>query len=442
MTAQETQQQPKIDEKPTRREILAWAAYDIANSTYGTIVATAVYNAYFVNEIARDMGQGTGTVLLTAVICLSSILVVITAPIVGTVCDVKAAKKSMLIMSTLACVVATTFLALVRPGQVWLAMGLFVFANFAFGTCEDLIAAFLPELASQEDMGKISALGWGAGYVGGLFALGACFAYMSWAKAHSMGVTDYVPYVVLGVAILYGLLACPTFVILKERAKPEPRTSGHGYIWAGFLRLGETLTHTRHYRDLFAFLLALLVYSCGTTTVVHLAAVYAQAVVHFTAADLVAMILVVNVTAAIGAFLFGFIQDKLGSVKTLAITLLIWTSAILFAGFSTTKPQLWAAANLVGIAMGSTGSAGRALVGQFAPAGRSAEFLGLWGVAVKLATGLGAVSFGFVTVLTHNNLRVALLSTIIFFVVGILLLRSVNEERGRLAAHSDVNLEL
>jgi MFS transporter, UMF1 family len=441
MTQQTTQQEEAVDGKPARKEILAWAAYDIANATYGTIVATAVYNAYFVNEIARSVGQGTATVLLTVVICISSMLVVVTAPIVGTICDAKAAKKLMLFLSTGACVAATALLALVRPGHIWLAMALFIFANFAFGTGEDLIAAFLPELASKDDMGRISALGWGAGYVGGLFALGACFWYMSWAKVHGLGVTDYVPYVMFGVALLYALLSLPTFMILRERAKPEPMKPGHGYIEAGFRRRKETWTHTRHYRDLFAFLLALLVYSCGTTTVVHLAAVYAQAVAHFTAADSVAMILVVNVTAATGAFFFGFIQDKLGSVKTLAITLLIWTVAILFAACSTTKPQIWIAANLVGIAMGSTGSAGRALVGQFAPVGRSAEFLGLWGVAVKLATALGAISFGFVTVLTHNNLRVALFSTIGFFIVGIFLLRSVNEERGRLAAHSDVNLE-
>jgi MFS transporter, UMF1 family len=428
--------------KPARTEILAWASYDIANSSYAVVVATAVYSPYFVNEIGKGLPPGHATVILTGVVCVASLLIVLTAPILGTICDAKASKKHMLLVSTLICVFATAFLSFVQPGNIVTAAILYTLANFAFGTGEDLIAAFLPELASKEDMGRISALGWAAGYVGGLLSLGVCLIYMSWSIKNHHAPTEYVPVVIFSVAVAFALLAIPTFKILKERAQPEPIKSGHSYAEAGFRRLRETLTHTRHYKDLFAFLLALLVYSCGTTTVVHLAAVYAQEVVHFTPTDSVIMILVVNVTAAIGAFLFGYVQDKFGSIKTLRVTLTMWTIAIVVASMSTTKQEVWMAANLVGIAMGSTGSAGRALVGQFAPSGRSGEFLGLWGVAVKLATALGAVSFGLVTFLTHNNLRIAMLSTIVFFIIGIFLLRSVDEERGRLAAHSDVDVIL
>ena len=151
------------------------------------------------------------------------------------------------------------------------------------------------------------------------------------------------------------------------------------------------------------------------------------------------MILVVNLTAAIGASIFGVVQDRIGSVKTLMITLSIWMVAIAVAAAAQNKPQLWIAANLVGIAMGSTGSVGRALVGQFAPKGRSGEFLGLWGMAVKLATAVGAVSFGAVSWLTHNNYRVAILFTLVFFVAGMAMLARVSEERGILAASTDIN---
>ena len=428
--------------KPDRKEILAWASYDIANSSYAVVIATAVYSPYFVNEIGKGLPPGHATVILTGVVCVASLLIVLTAPILGTICDAKASKKYMLLVSTLVCVFATAFLSFVQPGNIVTAAILYTLANFAFGTGEDLVAAFLPELASKEDMGRISALGWAAGYVGGLLSLGLCLVYMSWSIKNHHQPIEYVPVVLFSVAIAFALLSIPTFKILKERAQPEPIASGQSYSEAGFRRLRETLTHTRHYKDLFAFLLALFVYSCGTTTVVHLAAVYAQEVVHFTPTDSVIMILVVNVTAAIGAFLFGYIQDKFGSIKTLKVTLTMWTVAIVVASMSTTKQEVWMAANLVGIAMGSTGSAGRALVGQFAPSGRSGEFLGLWGVAVKLATAIGALSFGLVTFLTHNNLRIAMLSTIVFFVIGIFLLRSVDEERGRRAAQSDVEIIL
>jgi UMF1 family MFS transporter len=191
----------------------------------------------------------------------------------------------------------------------------------------------------------------------------------------------------------------------------------------------------QHYKDLFNFLICLFLYNCGTMTIIHLASVYAQEVIKFTPQDSIIMILVVNVTAAIGAAIFGFVQDKVGAVRTLAITLSIWTVAIFAAAFAQNKTHLWIAANLVGISMGATGSVGRALVAQFAPRERSGEFLGLWGVAVKLATAFGALSFGAVITVTHNNYRVAILSTAVYFVLGMLALSSVNEQRGIAAAH-------
>ncbi len=425
-----------------RKEILAWASYDIANSTYGTVVATAVYNAYFAHVIAgpsSGLEKGVGTLLLTVVICISSVAIVLTAPIVGTISDATASKKRMLFYSTFTCVIATACLSFFGPGAVIPAMVTLTIANIAFGTGEDLIAAFLPELATKKDMGRISSIGWAAGYVGGLLSLGACLAYVSWAIQRGQTSTEFVPIVMLFCALFFGIAVLPTFVYLKERAQPDPAVIGHNPIHAGFERLKATITHARHYRDLFRFLITLFLYSCGTSTVIHLASVYAQEVVKFTAQDSIVMILVVNVTAAVGASVFGFVQDRIGSVRTLMITLSIWTLAILVAAAAQNKPQLWIAANLVGIAMGSTGSVGRALVGQFAPAGRSGEFLGLWGVAVKLATAVGALTFGAVAFLTHNNYRIAILCTILFFAAGMAMLTRVNEERGKLAASTDIN---
>lgn len=429
--------------RATKGEIAAWAAYDIANATYGTVVATAVYNAYFVEVICGPSAAGKefGTFLLSVIIIpVSAIAIVLTAPVLGTIVDAMAAKKRMLFVTTTLCILCTATLSMVQPGQAWAAVIALTLANFFFGTGEDLIAAFLPELSTQENMGRISSIGWGAGYVGSLLALGLCFCYFTWAKGHGMQQTEYVPYAMLICAVLFFVFSLPTFIFLKERATPEPHQLGKNYFKIGFERLGHTINHARHYRDLFNFLLTLFVYSCGSTTVIHLASVYAQQVLHFTASDSVVMILVVSVTAAVGAGLFGIVQDRIGAIRTLAITLSIWTIAILIACMATEKLHLWIAANFVGIAMGATGSAGRALVGQFSPHGRSGEFLGLWGMAHKLATCVGAVTFGAVVQLSGNNYRVALLSCAVFFIGGMLLLWRVNEKRGRLAAKTDADL--
>jgi UMF1 family MFS transporter len=148
------------------------------------------------------------------------------------------------------------------------------------------------------------------------------------------------------------------------------------------------------------------------------------------------MILVVNVTAAVGAFGFGLLQDRLGSVPTLALTLLVWIAALVLAYFVQTRAGFWVVANLVGVALGSSQSAGRALIGLFSPPGRSAEFFGLWGLAGKLAAVVGPLSYGLVAYLSHGNHRLALLTTTGFFIAGLLLLLTINERRGRAAARS------
>jgi UMF1 family MFS transporter len=435
----------------SKGEIIAWASYDIANATYGTVVATAIYNAYFVNTICAPTPATawltnmhlSGTVLLTLVICLSALTIVVTAPVVGTIADATASKKKLLLISTALCIICTTSLGFIEPGQVLFGMLALYFANTFFGTGEDLIASFLPELTTREHMGRVSAIGWAAGYVGSLIALGLSFAFIETAKKFfNQTETQYVPETMLICAGMFALFSIPTFVWLKERAKPDPEVRKGGYLNAGFKRLAHTFSHARHYRDLFNFLLTLFVYSCGTTTVIHLASVYAQAVLHFTSQESILMVLLVSVTAAIGAGVFGFVQDKIGSIRTIGITLGIWTFATIVAIIAQEKWHLWVAANFVGIAMGATGSAGRALVGQFSPPGRSGEFLGLWGVAHKLATAVGALTFGSVAIVSGDNFRIALVSCVVFFILGFALLLRVNEERGRKAAVLDAEIPI
>jgi UMF1 family MFS transporter len=309
-----------------------------------------------------------------------------------------------------------------------------VLSNLTFATGENVIAAFLPEIASQGAMGRVSAYGWAVGYLGGLMVLGVCLAYVSWAQHHGFDATQYVPVIMLIVAGTFALAATPTFLWLKERAVSSPRSQGEHALTIGFRRLRHTLADSRRFRDLFRFLIALTVYYCGINTVVVLAAVYAHEVMGFRTTDTIVLVMVVNVTAAVGAFLFGQIQDRLGSLPTLMITLLIWIVASALAFWTESRVGFWVVANLVGIALGSSQASGRALVGQFAPPARTAEFFGLWGLAGKLAASVGPLSYGLITYLTAGNQRLAILSTVLFFVAGLILLATVNERRGKAAA--------
>jgi len=422
----------------SRLEIWSWAMFDFANSSYTTVVTTAIFNAYFVKTVASAVELSTATLYLTCSLGIANLLVVLTAPVVGAIADAFAIKKRFLFVSTLCCVICTAGLSLVHQGDVALAMTLLVLSNFAFGTSEDLIAAFLPEIATPEKMGRISAFGWTVGYIGGIAVLGTCLAYVTWAQKAGQTPAQFVPVTMLFVAAIFLAASAPTFIWLKERAHRSAAQTKVSTIAAGaFRHVLNTIGDAKKHRDLFTFLLSLLCYSCGSTTVVALAAVYAEQVMGFKTNESIILIMVVNVTAAMGAFIFGFIQDKVGSVRTLATTLVLWAVAIFIAFATTDKNGFWCAANIMGIAMGASASAGRALVGQLSPAGRSAEFFGLWGLSVKLSAIIGPMTYGLVTYVSGSNYRLALLSTLLFFILGLIVVLFVDEKRGRAQALSE-----
>jgi UMF1 family MFS transporter len=404
--------------------------YDFANSGYTTVVITAVFNAYFVAIVAA--GESWGTLAWTLALSVSYAIIIVTAPIVGAYADAYAVKKKLLAITTSGCVLGTALLSLVGPGDLALAFALIVLSNVFFGTGENIVAAFLPELARGEAMGKVSAWGWSLGYIGGLITLAVCLGYVMWAQGQGHTEAQFVPITMLITAGVFAVASSFTFLLLKERARPQEARS-HTASRA-LARVGETLRHASRYRDLMRFLGCIVLYQSGVQTVIALAAIYAQVAMGFTTQDTIVLVLLVNVTASVGAFLFGQWQDRLGHRRTLALTLLGWCSMVLIAYLTTDRAGFWVAANIAGVCLGASQSAGRALVGYLAPADRHAEFFGLWGFAVKLVSILGPLTYGAVTWLTDNDHRSAMLITGTLFVLGFVVLMSVDSERGRRAA--------
>lgn len=403
--------------------------YDFANSGYTTVVITAVFSAYFVAEVAG--GAPWATFAWTCALAVSYALVVLTAPVIGAYADAHAAKKRLLIFTTIGCVLFTAGLAFVGRGELWLGMTLVILSNFFFGTGENLIAAFLPELAQEEALGRVSGWGWSLGYLGGLVALGVCFAYVSYAQSRGAPATEFVPVTMVITAVMFAAASLPTFIWLRERARP---VAGKGLVTGAFARVAQTLREARRYADLWRFLLCVVFYQAGIQTVVALAAVYAQQVMGFTTRETLVLILVVNITAAAGAFAFGQWQDRIGHVRTIVLTLVGWLVTVVLAWAAEEPILFWVAANLVGICLGASQSAGRALVGYLSPPARTAEFFGLWGLAVKLSSILGPLTYGLVTWLTAGDHRLAILVTGTYFVIGLLIISGLDVARGRAAA--------
>jgi UMF1 family MFS transporter len=415
-----------------KREVFGWAMYDFANSGYTTVVLTAVFNAYFVGVVAQNAPWAT--LAWTVVIAVSSALVMVAMPALGAYADLRAAKKRLLILTTAGCVGSTAALAFIGRGDVAMAALLVVASNTCFAIGESLTAAFLPELARRDALGRVSGWGWSFGYFGGMLALGLSLAYVLWAQSRGLPATHFVPVTMMITATIYAAASLVTFALLRERAQPQRADVQVDGFRASLRRLAATWRRAREYRD-FAWLLACgASYQAGISVVIALAAVYAEQALGFKQADTMLLVFLVNIAAAIGAFGFGYYQDRIGHKRALGITLAGWILMTLLAFLATGPGLFWVAAVVAGLCMGSSQSAGRALAGLFTPAERLAEFFGLWTFATRLSAIVGPITYGIVTFMTAGNHRIAILTTGVFFVIGLLLLARIDTRRGQVAA--------
>lgn len=429
-----------------RRELLAWASYDFANSGYTTVVITAVFNAWFVAVIAG--GADWATLAWTLALSASYLLVIVISPVLGVHADRHAAKKRWLVLITAVCVLATAALALCGPGMIGLAVVLVIVSNVAYSLGENLIAAFLPELAADEAMGRLSGYGWALGYVGGLVVLALCLGWITMAPARGASEATAVPQTMLITAFVFALAAAPALLVLRERAQPQEDASttaavaGAGRFRAAgawlpaWARLRQAMASARDLTDLRRLLACIVCYQSGVATVITVAAIFTTQALGFSQQESILLILVVNITAAIGAFGFGRFQDRLGHRRTLALTLAGWLLAIIVFYLAGPGAGVWLAANLAGLCLGASQSAGRALVAYLCPPARKAEIFGLWGVAVRLAMIIGPLSYGLISWLSAGNHRAALLATAVFFIGGLVLLMRVDVERGHRQART------
>ena len=402
------------------REVWSWAAFDFANSGYTTVVLTAVFNAYFVGVICGEASWAT--LLWTSIIAASNILAIVCMPLIGAATDLKANKEFWTVLMSLLCILGTVGLAFTGSGTVWLAVIMVIVSNFAYNIGETLNSAFLPEIADEKSMGKVSGWGWSFGYCGGLLTLGWSLAVVLFMQSKGAGAEDYVPYTMIITAAVFLVAALPLALWLKERAQPRTEAAFWTLVKQSQASLIETFKSLPQHKN-FAWLVASgLSFQGGIAVVVTLAAVYADQAMGFTPDETILLVLLVNITAAIGAFAFGYVEDRIGHKNALIVTLLIWIAMVGVAYFAQTKPIFWIAANLAGIAMGSSQSAGRALVGVLAPPKDRAAFYSFWNMALWVANIIGPMTYGYITWLTDNDQRLALLCTGVFFVVGLILL--------------------
>jgi UMF1 family MFS transporter len=402
---------PAANHPVKKSEIVGWCCFDFANSAFTTVIITVVYSIYFQKVVAAGDARAEGW--WGTALGASQFVVIAVSPLIGAIADVTARKKQFLMGTAIVCSVATASLYWVGAHEVVLALGLVIVANIAFSLSENLCAAFLPEISTPENAGRISGYGWSFGYFGGLLSLVLALGIIRSGEGRTS-------WTFLMTGAFFFLASLPTLLLLRERAQPRPMRPGETYFALGWRQLVQMREDLPRHRTLAIFFVALTLYLSGLTAVVAFAALYATNVIGMTQTEVIGLFVLLQLAGVAGAFGFGFLQDRVGAKAALVLSLLLWIAACAWAGFSSTKGEFYIIGGIAGIAMGALQSASRAVVSTLTPAGRAGEFFGYWGFFGKLAGVIGPLIFGWLA--SWTDYRTAILANAGFFLAGLLVL--------------------
>jgi UMF1 family MFS transporter len=422
-------------ERGLTRAVWSWALYDFANSPFTTLVVTFVYATYFTQAIASD--PITGTELWSRAVSLTALIVAVCSPVLGALADRGGYRKLFVAVAVAVCAGATTALYAVLPGQVLLALTLFIVANIAFEFGEVFYNAFLPDIATPDRVGRVSGIGWGLGYIGGLLALGAALVIFVLPDVPWFGFTkeggENVRATNLLVAAWFVVFTLPLLLWVDE---DKSRVSRGGRVVAdAFVQLRRTFADVRKHRHTVRFLLARLLYNDGLVTIWAFGGIYAAGTFGFAVdgvpwwQSIIVFGIVLNLAAGAGAMAMGFLDDWIGGKRTIIVSLLGLVGATLLAMLATSLTTFWIAGLLIGIFAGPNQSASRSLMARFVPHEAENEFFGFFAFSGKLTAFIGPFVLGVLTAWSGSQ-RVGVSVVIALFLAGLAVLCLVDEREG------------
>jgi UMF1 family MFS transporter len=417
------------------RAVWSWALYDFANSPFTTLVVTFIYATYFTQAIAPD--PITGTELWSRAVALTALIVAIASPLLGALADRGGFRKLFVAIGAFVCAAATAALYNVLPGQVALALTLFVVANVAYEFGEVFYNAFLPDVASPERVGRVSGLGWGLGYVGGLLALVVALVTLVQPATPWFGFVkeagENVRATNLLVAIWFVVFTLPLLFFVKE---DKTTASPRGRIVADTLsQLKQTFREIKRHREIVRFLIARLLYNDGLVTIWAFGGIYAAGTFGFAVQgvpwwqSVIVFGIVLNLAAGAGAVMMGYLDDRIGGKRTIVVSLLGLIGATVLAMLAPSIAAFWAAALLVGVFAGPNQAASRSLMARFVPHDAENQFFGFFAFSGKLTAFIGPVMLGLLTAWSGSQ-RVGVGIVIVLFLAGLGVLLTVDEQEG------------
>jgi UMF1 family MFS transporter len=427
--------------------------YDWANSAFSTlsIVVTVGYITRVVfapdSHAAIQLAEKShaigwrvdaadwGAAIWAWGLAAAGLIAAILSPIIGAMADARAAKRQWLAATALPGAILTAAMFFVPPQFAGLIVVLFVSSTLCFDLSFGISNGFLPEIADETTMNRISSLGFAMGYIGGGLALAIWLGVFMYGKqTGTIGVTTALQLGLLLIGAWWGLFTIPTLLILRDRGQPAaaPLTP-----WNATRRavrdVRRTIGNVRRYRMLALFLVAFLFFNEGIQTVINQSSVFAEKAVGFGPDDLALLVLVFQFICFPGAMLVGRLADRLGQKTTLMLCLALWIALVVAARFVYEKWQFWLMAAALGLVMGGTQSISRAIMGMMTPERHTAEFFGFFNFSGKATSWLGSGLFGLIIAQT-GDARKAVLGLMPLFLVGWGLTALVNIHRGRAEA--------
>lgn len=423
-------------EKAAKRERVAWYFYDFGNSAYAAVVILAVFSAYYKGTV---VGGAEGSRMWGLAIGIAMLVVAIVSPLLGTIADYTGSKKKFLFFLTAQAVLFTAALFFVQEGDAILGMVLLVLAESGYRGAQVFYNSLLPEIASPEEISKVSGNGWAIGSLGGILCLLLILPLIV-----LVGGTLVVRLSLIFTAVFFAASTIPLFLWLKERTEPKPLPEGENYLTLGFKRLFGTFKEIGSYKEFLRFIVAFLVYNDGIIMALNFAAILGAVLFGMEQQELIIFMIIVQVTSVIGAYVFGMVADRYSGKRSLFLSLLMMIGVIVWMYFNHSKTAFYVIGAMAGMALTGVQSVSRTLVGLLAPEGKSGEFYGFFAVAGRSSSFIGPTVYGWIAAeaalfyqsqglvelaAEQAGQRLGILSIALFLIVGFVLLVFVREPK-------------
>jgi UMF1 family MFS transporter len=442
----------EIQIKRKRQSQWAWYLYDFGNSAYAAVVLLAVYSVYFKEGVVAGP---EGSALWGLALTIAMLVVALISPFLGTIADYSRRKKTFLFASTGIAVIFTSMLFFVQKGDIFLGMALFILAEIGYRSGQVFYNSLLVDVAEPNEVGRVSGNGWAIGSLGGIICLLIVLALIQL----NPGNTVVVRLSLVITAVYFAVFTIPTIFWVNEK-KPAQHSIGDNYFQIAIQRLKKTIQSVRDFREFLKFMVALLIYNDGIIAALDFAAIVGAVLFGVTDTQLIIFVIVVQVTNVIGAYVYAKIGEKVGYKNSLIQSLLLMVLAIGAMMFINSVEGFFIVGAVAGFAMAGVQSISRTLVTVFAPESKVAEFYGFFALAGRTSSIIGPAVMGFTAsglsawvmnslvrahLVVPDNLaaiditekighRFAIVTIVIFLLVGLMLLLFVNEEVGKKAA--------